>query len=118
MPYHSIELVEVVQALAQQIAGLRADLRQFGIRATGGDATLIEAAHEAMGDRTFLACDLLAAGLSTDAAGARLAVLLSGKSIRSIGKTLARAANKRTETGLVLRHVGESGAGLLWHVGV
>ena len=116
MPYHSVELVHVVQELAQQIAGLRADLRQFGIRADNTDAALIETIRAAMNDAPFLAAEVLARSLRPDAPGARLAALIAGKSVRAVGKTLARAANKRTESGLMLRQVGEIGAGLLWGV--
>ena len=129
MPYHSGELVEVVAQLGRQlgamqaeISGLRADLRQFGLRADAdadADAeTLIEAIRAAMNDVTFLAAGLLARSLRPDAPGARLAALIAWRSVRSLGKTLARAANKRTDSGLVLRQIGATGAGLLWHVGV
>ena len=117
MPYHPLEMVGVVQELARQIAGMRADLRRFGIGlASDADSELIEAIHAALGDQTFLAAELLGRSLRLDAPGAHLATLVTGKSVRAVGKALARAANTRTVSGLVLRQVGESGAGLFWHV--
>ena len=114
MPYHSGELVEVVQGLAQQIAGLRADLRQLRGLAFGDQAELVAAAHAALGDRIFSSAELLARALRNDGPGLRLASLLAGRSVRGVGRLLAAAAGRVTPGGLVLRSAGSVRAGAIW----
>jgi hypothetical protein len=51
-----------------------------------------------------------------DSIGLRLATLLMGRTVRSVGRMLASSADKATEDGLVLRRVGADRAGAIWCV--
>ena len=108
-----------LRAQTAEIAGLRADFRQYGICAADDDqTTLIDAAHVAYPARAFGAAEFFALALHEDATGARLRTLFSGMSPRSVGKALSAASNKRTSNGLVLRRVGENSAGAVWCVSI
>ena len=110
------ECVLAMSRLCEEISALRIELRQLGLGQAGNDdAELVAAAHAGLSDRAFVAAELLARSLTPDAIGARLAALLAGRSVRSIGKSLARAANRRTDSGMVLRRLGSSNAGVIWH---
>ena len=114
MPYHSPELVDVVQELARQIAELQAVVRQLRGHASAAQAELVGAAHAALGDRVFSAAELLGRALRADGPGLRLAALLAGRSVRSTGRLLAAAAGKVTLEGLSLRSAGSARAGVVW----
>jgi hypothetical protein len=114
MPYHPIGLVEVVRELAQQIAELRNEVAQLRRGpASVSEADLVGAAHAVVGSRAFVSAELLAATLRHDAAGLRLAALLRGRSVRSVGKLLEAVCDKAAG-GLVLRAVGRERHGRVW----
>jgi hypothetical protein len=120
VPYHSHELVEVVAELARQVAALTVEVRQSkritDRKSVSPDAAeLVRAVHAAMADAAFTALELQARSLEADAPGLCLAALLAGRSPRSVGHMLAKAADKDTG-GLVLRRVGEDRAGCVWCV--
>ena len=128
MPYIAAETVEQLVRLVREqsshlacmrveLASLRADVRALAAaEATDNQAELIEAAHASCAGRVFMAAELLAAALGRDAAGIELAALVGSKSVRSIGKALQAARDRRTESGLMLRRVGDSSGGALWCV--
>ena len=68
-----------------------------------------------MGGRLFSSAELLGRATRDDAC---LAALLSGRSVRSLGRLLAAAVGKVTREGLVLRSAGSARAGLIWRVGL
>ena len=104
------ELVRQVQALTTEVRRLHRG------QADDFTAELVQATHAAMAGRVFTAAELLACSLRLDAAGVRLAVLLMGRTVRSVGRMLASSADKATEDGLVLRRVGADRAGAIWCV--
>ncbi len=116
MPYHPPELANVVQELVRQVQALTVEVRRLHRgRADDITAELVQAAHDAMAGRIFTAGELLACSLRMDAAGTRLAVLLTGRTVRSTGRLLATSADKDAD-GLVLRRVGDERCGALWCV--
>ena len=104
------ELVRQVQALTTEVRRLHRG------QADDFTAELVQATHAAMAGRVFTAAELLACSLRLDSIGLRLAVLLDGRTVRSVGRMLAGAADKATEDGLVLRRVGADRAGAIWCV--
>ncbi len=104
------ELVRQVQALTTEVRRLHRG------QADDFTAELVQATHAAMAGRVFSAAELLACSLRLDSIGLRLAVLLDGRTVRSVGRMLAGAADKATEDGLVLRRVGADRAGAIWCV--
>lgn len=113
----NIAQTRLLRTLVADMAALRAELRRTAVTSCDSTQTeLVEAAHATFPGATFLAADLLAAALRLDAAGARLARLLSDRNPRSLGKLLSAAAGKRTTQGLVLRRLGEHRTGSIWGV--
>ncbi|MCU0920997.1 MAG: hypothetical protein MUF16_11770 [Burkholderiaceae bacterium] len=113
-----IERVLSVQAeLVRQVQTLTTEVRRLH-RGQADDFTaeLVQATHAAMAGRVFTAAELLACSLRLDSIGLRLATLLDGRTVRSVGRMLAGAADKATEDGLVLRRVGADRAGAIWCV--
>ena len=110
-------LVETQAELARQVQVLTQEVRRLH-RGKADDfaAELVQAAHAAMAGRVFTAAELLACSLRLDSIGLRLAVLLMGRTVRSVGRMLASSADKATEDGLVLRRVGADRAGAIWCV--
>ncbi len=104
------ELVRQVQALTTEVRRLHRG------QADDFTAELVQATHAAMAGRVFTAAELLACSLRLDSIGLRLAVLLMGRTVRSVGRMLASSADKATEDGLVLRRVGADRAGAIWCV--
>ena len=104
------ELVRQVQVLTTEVRRLHRG------QADDFTAELVQATHAAMAGRVFSAAELLACSLRLDAAGVRLAVLLMGRTVRSVGRMLASSADKATEDNLILRRVGADRAGAIWCV--
>ena len=104
------ELVRQVQALTTEVRRLHRG------QADDFTAELVQATHAAMAGRVFSAAELLACSLRLDSIGLRLAVLLMGRTVRSVGRMLASSADKATEDGIVLRRVGADRAGAIWCV--
>jgi hypothetical protein len=102
--------VRQVQALTTEVRRLHRG------QADDFTAELVQATHAAMAGRVFTAAELLACSLRLDSIGLRLATLLDGRTVRSVGRMLAGAADKATEDGLVLRRVGADRAGAIWCV--
>ena len=110
-------MLSVQAQLVRQVQTLTLEVRRLH-RGQADDLTaeLVQATHAAMAGRVFTAAELLACSLRLDAAGVRLAVLLMGRTVRSVGRMLASSADKATEDGLVLRRVGADRAGAIWCV--
>ena len=105
------ELVRQVQVLTTEVRRLHRG------QADDFTAELVQATHAAMAGRVFSAAELLACSLlRLDSIGLRLATLLDGRTVRSVGRMLASSADKATEDGLVLRRVGADRAGAIWCV--
>ncbi len=117
-PASLIERMLSVQAeLVRQVQALTTEVRRLH-RGQADDFTaeLVQATHAAMAGRVFTAAELLACSLRLDSIGLRLAVLLDGRTVRSVGRMLAGAADKVTDDNLVLRRVGADRAGAIWCV--
>ena len=121
---------ELLQHVAKELAALRGDVKRLVHalpRSTSGDPDhalddLVQAAFAALGPRTWIAAELLAATLRTDVDGLNLAqaVQAAGKgSARALGKYLAArvpGASYVTDGGLELRRVGTDGNSLAWTI--
>jgi len=119
MPHHSLELVDIVRQLAQhqaamvrELAALRAQLEVP--HATREEAALLLAIDMAMGDRSFVAAELMAVALGGGPAAVVLGAHVAGMSVKSLGKRLAAVAGKPSAAGLVLQRLGASSEGVVW----
>jgi hypothetical protein len=116
VPYIGADTVDLVRELLREVQCLRVEVRQLNRGHADADtADLVQAVHAAFLNTVFTAAELLARSLRSDAPGTRLAALLAGRKVRSVGKLLASVADKHVE-GLVLRRVGTAAAGALWCV--
>ena len=115
MPY-AFELAQSVFRLEREVAALRVEVRQLRKRASDDQTELVRAAHVVFGDRAFTAAELLGRALRVDEPGLRLAALLAGRSVRSVGRLLGASAGKPTSEGLILRSAGSARAGTVWLV--
>jgi hypothetical protein len=116
MPYHAVELVDVVAELVREVRAMRAEIAELRQSpATDGQDELLRAVRLAMGGSVFSAAGLLARALAADPQAALLRAHLGGRSVRSVGKLLSAASGVMTADGLVLRKVGKERDGGTWH---
>ena len=113
---HAFELHAIVAELGRRIEALRAEVRQLRGQASDAQAELVQAAHDAFGDRVFTSVELLGRALRDDGPGARLAELLGGRSVRSVGRLLAGTAGRVISARLILRSTGTARGGVMWHI--
>ena len=110
------ELRAIVAEHGRELALLRVEVRQLRGQTSADQAELVATVQAALGDRVFSSAELLGRALRNDGPGLRLAALLAGRSIRSIGRMLFNAVGKETTDGLILRRVGADRAGASWCV--
>ena len=120
MPYHSAELVDLVQALHADLRDLRKmyEADRAGI-ATADDAALVAAVFAVAGSHRFTAQQLIDLAHQPGDPERGLRALLGDRlrSARAAGKALAAAAGRPcADTGLVLQRIDRGGRACLWLV--